>query len=72
MPPPPPDVDEEMAEAMMDEGRPQVQILAGMQCRPYIRFMMEMDDRLCALLVEEGVRPKTVRDIRADPRLLDL
>ena len=44
MPPPPLDVDEEMVEATVGEGCPQVQILANMWRRPNIRFKMELGD----------------------------
>jgi hypothetical protein len=61
--------DEEMPEAMAGQG-PRVQI-PDMH-RPDTRFRLELGDRLCALLVEVGVLPVLMRDIREDPMLLEL
>ena len=33
---------------------------------------MELDDQLCGILVEEGVRPTTMREIRVDVRVIKM
>ena len=40
--------------------------------RPDSRFRLELGDQLCAFFVEVGVRPATMRDIRADGRLVHM
>ena len=36
------------------------------------RLRMELGDKICALFVEAGVRPTTMRDIQADGRLVHI
>ena len=36
------------------------------------RLRMELDNELCALFVEAGVRPATMRDIQGDGRLVHM
>ena len=69
-----PDYDQDMAnvddQAGTDRPGPHVtQVPTGVRHRPDTRFRMELGNQLCRLLVEEGVRPTTIREIKADDRL---
>jgi hypothetical protein len=71
MPPPPPYVEEEMLEATTGQV-PQAHIPGSMRHRLDTRFRLELGDQLCALLVEVGVHPVMMQDIREYPMLLDI
>ena len=75
IPPSPDDLvdDEEMADDV-DQGErpPWVQIPTGMRCRVDFRFRMELHDRLCRLLVDEGVYPVTMGKIQANRMLTEI
>ena len=65
--------DEEMEEAAYQgDGPPRVQILADMRRRAEIRFRMELGDRLCRLMVDDGFCPVTIIEIQADRTLIEL
>jgi hypothetical protein len=49
-----------------------VQILSGMRHRPDTRFKLDLGDQLSTLLTKVGVCPTLMRDIRADPTLLEI
>ena len=77
--PPPPndlgvDVDEEMEEVENHGKRPnpRVQIPMGMRRRVDIRLRMELGDRICRLLVDEGVFLVTIREIQTYRMLTEL
>ena len=40
--------------------------------RPETRYMMELGNQLCALIVDAGIRSTHYRDIQADARLLQM
>ena len=40
--------------------------------RPDSRLRMELGDQLCALFLEVGVRPTTMREIQVDARLVQM
>ena len=69
-----PDDDQEMADAEDWAGAnipaPHVaQVPAGVRGRPNTIFRMDLGEQICQLLVEEGVKLATMREIRADHRL---
>ena len=71
---PPPlltDTDEDMVEVAAGHSS-QPHIPLDMWYRPYLRYRMEMCDRLSAFLVGAGVLPIEMRDIMDEPDLLQL
>ena len=71
VPPPPPYADEEIPEDVTGQVT-RVQISGDMRHRSYTRFRLELGDQICALLVELGVHPVLMQDIKANPMLLDI
>ena len=49
-----------------------VPVLPFARRRPNSRLRMELGDQLCALFVEVGVRPDTMRNIQGDARLVQM